>query len=177
MPSSAVAPARWHACRTRARAEKQVARLLVQRGVESYLPLVARQRQWKDRQKLVQFPMFAGYVFGRFTMSDVHAVLSTPGVSTIVKTNGQLAAIAEEELNNVRRFAAALAGTGLEGELRPLLPQGERVRVREGPFEGVEGVVMASRRRRRVLVGIAALGQGLEIDIDVRLLSPVTDPR
>jgi transcription antitermination factor NusG len=161
---------RWYACYTRARAEKQVARLLVQRGLESYLPLIARQRQWKDRKKVVQFPLFPSYVFGRFSLGDIHAVLTTPGVSTIVKTRGQLTAIADEELTNVQRFAAALARTSLEPEVRPMIAQGERVRVLEGPFEGVEGVVMASRSRKRVLVGISAIGQGLEIDIESHLL-------
>ncbi len=164
---------RWYACYTRARAEKQVAKFLQQRGIESYLPLVARQRQWKDRKKIVPFPLFPSYVFGRFSLGDVHAVLTTPGVSTIVRAQGQPAPVAEHELANVRRFAEAIARTGIEPESRPLIAEGQRVRVAEGPFEGVEGIVIESRGRKRVLVGISAIGQGLEIDIDTRLLKPV----
>ena len=165
--------ARWYACYTRARAEKQVAKTLEQRGFESYLPLVPRQRQWKDRKKVVPFPLFPSYVFGHFTLRDVHSILTTPGVSTIVRTRGQPTPIADEELDNVRRFAAAVASTGLEPDPRPLIQEGQRVRVTEGPFEGVEGIVIESRGRKRVLVGIAAIGQGLEIDIDTRLLRPL----
>ena len=164
---------RWYACYTRARAEKQVAKFLEQRGIESYLPLILRERQWKDRRKVVPFPLFPSYVFGRFALPDVHAVLSTPGVSTIVRAQGQPAPIAEEELGNVRRFAQAIASTGIEPEARPLLQGGQRVRISEGPFEGVEGLVIESRGRKRVLVGITAIGQGLEIDIDTRLLKPL----
>jgi hypothetical protein len=43
----------------------------------------------------------------------------------------------------------------------------------EGPFEGVEGIVVEARGRKRVLVGLAAIGQGLEIDIDTRLLKAI----
>lgn len=79
---------RWYACYTRARSEKQVARLLSERRIESYLPLLPRLSQWTDRRKLVEFPMFPNYVFVRFTLRDMHAVLMTPGVSTIVRVNG-----------------------------------------------------------------------------------------
>jgi len=164
---------RWYACYTRARAEKQVARTLEQRGIESYLPVVARERQWKDRRKLVEFPLFPSYVFGRFRLHDVHAVLTTPGVSTIVRASGIPTAIDEEELENVRRFARAIATTGVEPEARPLIQEGQRVQVVDGPFVGVEGVVIESRGRKRVIVGISAIGQGLEIDIDTRLLKPL----
>jgi transcription antitermination factor NusG len=147
-----------------------VASLLVQRGIESYLPLIPRQRQWKDRKKIVPFPMFPSYVFGRFAIADVHSVLTTPGLSTIVRTQGQPTPIAEDELRNVRLLAEAIARTGVEPETRPLIVDGQKVRVSDGPFEGVEGIVIESRGRKRVLVGITAIGQGLEIDIDTRLL-------
>src|SRR5687767_9382750 len=149
--------ARWYACYTRARAEKQVAKALQERGMESYLPLIPRQRQWKDRKKVVPFPLFPSYVFARFALRDVHAVLTTPGVSTIVRTQGQPAPVAEDELENVRRFAEGLAATGIEPESRPLIEEGQRIRVTEGPFEGVEGIVIENRGRKRVLVGITAI--------------------
>ena len=163
----------WYACYTRARHEKQVETQPRQRGVDSYLPLVQQVRQWSDRKKAVQFPLFPSYVFGRFTLSEVHAVLTTPGVSTIVRANGYPTPIPSGDLDNVKKFVAALAELGLEPDPRPFLTEGQWVRVLEGPFEGVEGVVVERRGRKRVLVGLAAIGQGLEIDIDTRLLKPV----
>lgn len=165
--------ARWYACYTRARAEKQVARSLSERNIDSYLPLVPQTRQWKDRKKLVSFPLFPSYVFGRFTLREVHTVLVTPGISTIVRVNGYPAPIADSELDNVRRFANALSATDIQPDPQPYFAEGEMVRVTEGPFEGVEGVVMEVRGRKRVLVGIAAIGQGLAFDIDSRFLGPV----
>jgi transcription antitermination factor NusG len=163
----------WYACYTRARHEKQVEMQLRQRGLESYLPLVQQIRQWSDRKKAVQFPLFPSYVFGRFTLSEVHAVLTTPGVSTIVRANGYPTPIPERDLENVKTFVSALAESGLDPDPRPFLAEGQWVRVLEGPFEGVEGVVVEQRGRKRVLVGLAAIGQGLEIDIDTRLLKPI----
>lgn len=163
----------WYACYTRARHEKQVESLLRERGFESYLPLVSVERQWKDRKKLVQFPLFPSYVFGRFTLKEMHGVLTTPGVSTIVRSNGYPTPIPERDIDNVQRFARAMAVSGETGDQRPFIGTGHWVRVLEGPFEGVEGVVVEQRGRKRVLVGVEAIGQGLEIDIDTRLLKPI----
>lgn len=161
---------RWYACYTRARAEKQVARSLLERQIESYLPMLPQTRQWKDRKKVVSFPLFPSYVFGRFTLRDIHVVLTTPGMSTIVRANGYPAPIPDEELDNVRRVVKAIAGSGFAPEPRPFLAEGQKVRVMEGPLEGVEGFVIELRGRKRVLVGVTAIGQGLEFDIDTRLL-------
>ena len=166
----------WYACYTRSRHEKRVDLLLGRRGIESYLPLVPRKRQWKDRKRVVEWPLFPGYVFGRFAQSELHEVLSVPGVATVVRSNGQLVAIAPEELENVRRFARALASQDAELEIRPFIAEGQWVRITEGPFEGVTGIVVARRTKRRVLVGLAAIGQGLEIDIDTRFLKAISGP-
>ena len=168
---------RWYACYTRARHEKQVADLLEQRQIESYLPLIPRERQWKDRKKLVDFPLFPSYVFGRFTLADVHRVLSLPGVATIVRVKSQPIAIPEEDLENIRRFVKAIGESGFEPKPVPFVHEGERVRVREGPFRGVVGIVLELRNRGRILVGLEAIGQGMEIDIDAQMLEPFAEVR
>lgn len=172
-PAELYSEPHWYACYTRARHEKQVEAQLRQRGMESYLPLVQQMRQWSDRKKTVQFPLFPSYVFGRFRLADLHTVLTTPGVSTIVRANGYPTPIPPGDLDNVKHFVAALADSGLEPDPRPFLAEGQWVRVMEGPFEGVEGIVVEARGRKRVLVGLAAIGQGLEIDIDTRLLKAI----
>lgn len=167
---------RWYACYTRARHEKRVAAALHERGIDSYLPLHARVQQWKDRKKRVQFPLFPGYVFGHFTLQQLHPVLTTPGVSTIIRVNGYPTPIPEREIENVRRFEAALEMTGQEAEPVPYMEIGTRIRIVDGAFEGVEGVVVERRGRQRVLVGFEAIGQGLEVDIAAHLLEPLEAP-
>jgi transcription antitermination factor NusG len=163
----------WYACQTRSRHEKQVEAALRQRGFESYLPTYLRTRQWKDRKKLVEWPLFPGYVFGRFALADLGRVLGTPGLATVVRANGRPAPIRESEVENVRRFARALSETGTAPVAVPYVAVGEVVRVRSGPFGGVCGVVLKRRNRRRVLVGVEAIGSGLEIDIEDGLLEPM----
>lgn len=160
----------WYACFTRSRAEKRVEELLRERGLDSYLPRVVREQQWKDRKKKVEWPLFPGYVFGRFTLADVHTVLTTPGVSTIVRQGGVPSAIPDEELENVRKVARVLAELGELPPVRPLLDEGDRVMVVDGPFKGIVGVVSEVRGRGRILVGLTSIGQGLEIEVGERVL-------
>lgn len=167
---------RWYACYTRARHEKRVDRLFSERGIESYLPIVPQTRQWKDRKKVVNWPMFPSYVFTRFAPREVSQVLRVPGVVSVVRSNGELVAVSVEELDNVRRFAHALATQQVQPELRPYLAEGQWVRVIDGPFEGITGIVIERRTRKRVLVGLKAIGQGLEVDIGTRSLTPISGP-
>ncbi len=176
VPEALYREPRWYACYTRARHEKQVESLLAQKGLESYLPTVPQLRQWKDRKKLVVWPLFPSYVFARFTLRDVHNVLVVPGVSTIVRTDGRPTPIPDEELANMRRFVDMVAETGVVPEVRPLIQEGDWVRIVDGPFLGVEGRVVERRGRRRVLVGLGAIGQGIEVDIATQLLKVIARP-
>ena len=177
-PGEAVGQAceRWYACHTRARREKRVARFLLDRDIGAYLPTVPLTRTWADRRKVVEFPLFPGYVFARFGLLELHRVLTVPGVATVVRMGGRPAAIPAAEIDNVRRVAAGLALTRTVPEPQPLR-DGEAVCVIDGPFRGVSGVVSEMRGRRRVLVGLHAIGLGISIDVDMRLLQAQTPAR
>lgn len=157
----------WFACHTRARHEKAVAGLLQRQGIESFLPLRPQRSRWKDRVKLVHFPVFPSYVFVRFTLDHLTRVLSTHGVFTIVAVAGHPTPIPAREIESLRRASEAASQTGAEIQAAPLVHEGTRVRVASGPFQGVEGTVVERRGRKRVLVGITAIGQGLEIDVRI----------
>lgn len=165
--------ARWYACYTRARHEKRVERVLRDRGIDSYLPTVARESQWKDRRKTVDWPLFPGYVFGRFTLRDVHTVLTTPGIATIVRSNGYPTPIPDDELENVRRVARVIGELGELPPVRPMLAKGQPVVISDGPFKGIFGFVAQLRNRGRVLVGLASIGQGLEIEVNEAFVKPL----
>lgn len=166
-----LAEPRWYACYTRGRAEKKVGALLPRLGIETYLPLVPRERSWADRMKQVDWPLFPSYVFARFPLESVSTVLRTPGISTIVRLGGEYVPIEDSEIDNIRRFADALARRGWDAvEPVTYIGAGDRVRVIDGPFSGVEGIVVRRRRRDRLVVGLGAIRQGFEVDIPARQL-------
>jgi transcription antitermination factor NusG len=84
--------------------------------------------------------------------------------------------VPEDELENVRLFAKALRGGESELERRPFMEEGQWVEVLDGPFRGVRGVVVQRRGRRRVLIGVKAIGQGLEVNVDTGALRPIPSP-
>ena len=162
----------WYACYTRARAEKRVEQLLLEQNLDAYLPTMTRERVWADRKKLVVFPLFPSYVFGRFSHAELHSVLSIPGVATVVRYAGRLAPIADAEIENIRLLATGLACTDQHPEPQPLR-EGQWVRVVDGPFKGMEGVLIEEPRRTCVLAGLRTIGQGLTIRIDHAMIQAI----
>lgn len=153
----------WYACYTRPRAEKKVHLMLGERAVESYLPAVPRVHRWRDRRRTVIVPLFPSYVFAR--TDSLLTVLETPGVCGVVRFESRPALIPDSDIRNIERFVQALTGAG-RVKARPVaFQQGERVRITGGPFAGVEGVVVRRRNHRRVMVGLAAIGAGFEVDV------------
>lgn len=163
----------WYACRTRARAEKQVDRLLTRAGVESYLPLVELERQWADRTKRVGFPLFPGYTFARFPRKHLLEVVQTPGLVMVVSENGLPAPIRDEEMESVRRFVMGQQETGAPPTPEPWWEPGTPILVKEGPFKGMRGYLMESRGRRRVAVKLDALKMAFSVELDTRDLEKV----
>jgi transcription antitermination factor NusG len=175
----ASARSRWYACQVMSRAEKKVARYLDDQGIESFVPLMSVESQWKDRKKIVELPLFRGYLFARFSLDRFGSVLRVPGIATVVRHNGAPAPIADEDIENVRRFAEHLAGAGLEPEPVRQFVEGQRVRILAAPFAGsVEGVVMDLRpgQNVEVFVGVQLIGQFVRIKVRAEDLEPVDSP-
>jgi transcription antitermination factor NusG len=145
--------------------------MLEERGIESFLPLVLRERRWSDRRTQVEFPLFPSYVFARFELSESGEVLRIPGVAGLVSSQGRPAPIDDAELDNVREFAARLRGGGVTAEPCPYFAAGSEVEVIAGPLTGLRGRVTGHRGRARVIIGLAAIGQGMAVEIDSRHLA------
>jgi transcription antitermination factor NusG len=141
-------------------------------GFESYLPLVELERQWADRKKRVAFPLFPGYVFARFRLVEMHEILKTPGVVTVVRVNGYPTPIREEELESVRRLVAGVNQTGVMPSPSDYLEEGEEVVVAEGPFKGMYGVLLEIKGRATVVVRLSAIRQAVRVTLDRRLVRP-----
>jgi transcription antitermination factor NusG len=107
-------------------------------------------------------PLFAGYVFARG--EAVGRIVETLGVYDVIRFDGRPALVPDADIRNIRRFVQALTATRRETP-SVTFREGERVCIIAGPFRGVEGVVARARNRRRVIVGLAAIGAGFELDV------------
>lgn len=167
----------WFACYTHGRHEKRVAARMEECGIESYLPTFVRAHRWSDRTRQVRVPMFPSYVFGRFVMGELSRVLGIRGLSTIVRVRGRPQPVPDLEIEQVRRLARLAEEQGIEPDMVPFLEEGTRVRIIDGPFVGVEGVVTKRQKKTAVYVGLSAIQQGLTIEVPLDSLERVApDP-
>ena len=160
----------WFACRTRPRAEKKAERQRDRAGIEAFLPLVYRERQWADRTKVVGFPLFPGYLFARFHLREMAAVLQLPLLSAVVATNGVPTPVRDEEIDAVRKLVDRARQTGIEPQPADFLEPGEEIVVVDGPFRGLHGVLLEHRGSTRVAVKLSAIRQAVAIELDRKCL-------
>jgi transcription antitermination factor NusG len=167
-PAEYVEP-RWYAVQTCANHEKRVLRQLDQRTVEAYLPLYESVRRWKDRRVTLDLPLFPGYVFVHLALRDRLRVLQTPSVVRLVGFSGQPTALPDHEIEALRR--------GLAGEMRlephPYLKVGHRVRVRSGPLQGLQGILVRKKNGSRFVISLDLIMRSVAAEIDVAELEPV----
>jgi transcriptional antiterminator NusG len=159
---------KWYAIRTRARHEKRVHGALVERGVESFLPLWERWSRWKDRKKKVQFPLFPGYGFVRLDLAARLAVLRTPGVVGFVTAPDGPAPVATEEIDAIRRLVFG----ALHYDPHPFLAEGMEVEVVRGPLAGVRGRLMRKDRSASLVIAVTLIKQAVAVEIDAADVNP-----
>ena len=153
----------WYAVRTTARWETLASAELSRRGIETYLPVCHVKRRWSDRIKILDEPLFSGYLFGHFPLEDRIRVLETPGVRQIVSIGATPAPIDETEIENLRRLVTAQPLL----VPWPYLSAGQRVRIDKGPLAGVEGYVLrAEVDALRIVVSVDLLQRSVATEID-----------
>lgn len=163
----------WYALRTRPRHEKRVHDQLEQAGVESFSAVAPVEREWADRTRRVRMPLFPGYIFVKVALEDVAQVLRWPGAVDLVRSQGTPVVVREEEMDAVRQLVDGVAKTGGLPEPADYLAPGRRVRVTDGPFQGLEGLLVEARGGPRVSVRFDALRQAKAVQVNRELLAPL----
>ena len=154
---------RWYAIRTRSRYERVVERQLQGQGIDVFSPFISRICQWSDRRKVVETPLFAGYAFVRIAPypEERIRVLKAQGVVEIVGGQGQGVPIPSEQIDAVRAAVAA----NLPFAQHVFLKVGQRVRVRGGSLDGVEGILVAQNGSRNLVISVEPIQRSLSICI------------
>jgi transcription antitermination factor NusG len=152
----------WYALYTAPRHEKRVADQIDQQGISCFLPLYRSVRRWKDRRKELAMVLFPGYVFVQMPLQIRLRVLQLPGAVRLVTFNGQPAALPEEEIESLR---TRLSGSG-NVEPHPYLNAGQRVRVRSGPLQGLEGIIVRTKDRCRIVLSIHLIMRSMAVEVD-----------
>ena len=153
----------WFAIETRPRFEKKVFAQLDHQGVEVFLPLLTESHMWSDRRKTVTVPLFPGYAFVHINQSRVswHAVLQTAGLIRFVSFGGTVLPIPSKQIEDLQLL---LQEKG-QFSLHPFVHAGQRVRIRGGCLNGLEGTLVQNERQKLV-ISIQSIQRSLAIEAE-----------
>jgi transcription antitermination factor NusG len=163
--------AAWYAVQTRARHEKRIGEELQKRGVCVFVPTMRAAHRWSDRTKMVEVPIFSCYVFVKVVASSAQRleVLKTVGVFRFVSQKGEPAPIPDSEIESLRTVMA----NKLPVTARGFLKIGQKVRIRGGALDGVEGVLTESNGARKLVISVDLLQQSVEVTVEGYAVEPV----
>jgi transcription termination/antitermination protein NusG len=162
LPPTEAGGANWYALYTAPRHEKKVADQIHGQGIACFLPLYRSVRRWKDRRKELAMVLFPGYVFVRMALQNRLRVLQLPGAVRLVSFNGQPAALPANEIEGLRNRLSC------SGNIRPhpYLSVGRRARVRSGPLQGLEGIILRTKDRCRIILSIHLIMRSVAVEVD-----------
>ena len=162
---------KWYALYTKPRWEKKIDSVLIRKGIESWCPLQKIERQWSDRKKIIEDPLFKSYVFVRIDATEKSKVLSTDGVLNFVHYLGKPAVIKNDEVDTIKRYLsekdASIFIISEEG-----FKEETKIRVNYGVFMGNEGTVLRGGKKK-VYVKLESLGQIMVVEFSAEFLSPI----
>lgn len=161
----------WYAVQTRPRHEKTVVSLLSRKGVTTFLPTLTEVHRWSDRKKTVELPLFACYVFVQLGPGneDRQKVLRVDSVLGFAGNPGHGTPIPDEQIEAIR----TLMEKGMPYACHPFLKTGQRVRIRNGALEGIEGILLSRKGDSRLVISIDAMQRSVAIQIDGLDVEPI----
>ena len=162
-------PVHWYAVHTRARHERAIKHKLEAQGVETLLPAFREVHRWSDRRKTIELPVFACYLFvhAALTNHEQAKIAYTDGILRIVGSGATPTAIPDEQIETIQRLVAG----GAEISSYPFMKVGQRVRIRGGALEGIEGIIL-SQKDQTLIVSIDAIQRSLAVRLSGYDLEP-----
>jgi transcriptional antiterminator NusG len=157
-------PQNWYVVYVKSRQEFVTAADLMQKNIVVFLPTFKKVNQWKDRRKLVEYPLFPGYLFVQLsdTPGAYLEVLKTRGVVTFVSLEpGTPTPVDSAEMTSLR----LLLESGKEIDVRPGLQEGTRVRLTNGPLVDASGILIRKENEFVFVVNIELLGRNVAVRV------------
>lgn len=135
---------------------------MVDRGISCYLPLIRTLRQWSDRKKWVELPLFSSYIFVFSKASELYKIHSVPGAIKFVSFEGQPVEIPEQQIENIKWI---LSTDIYSQPLAEKIPYGATVEIIKGPLRGLRAEMVQYNNRRKIILRVDQLNQSVEIQI------------
>ncbi len=154
---------KWFAIYAKSRSEKKVHKLLEDIDVESFLPLITRVKQWSDRKKKVEEPLFRSYLFVHIDLTDYYKVLQVPGVVKFINFENRPVPVPENQIVAIRQY---VNDSDLHDDINyDDFKEGELVRIKSGQMKDLVGRFVKIKGKHRIIIDIESVGQSLPINI------------
>lgn len=163
----------WVAIYTNPRAEKKTCQYLQEMGYEAYVPLRRKLHKWSDRWKSVEEPLITSYIFVKMRDKDVIPIRTVKGVGYIISWHGQPAVIPDKQIEAIRRMVDAEADMHIMSDAN--LKKDAHVRIVEGQFAGLEGILISDCKDGNFGVSITGLDFTLVMQVEASLLQVVME--
>jgi len=155
----------WYAVYTRSRGEKVAAKLLQDQGIEVYLPMQRKLRQWSDRKKWVEVPYINSYLFVYTSEKEYYDILNTQGIIRYITFEGKAAAIPEWQIDAMKKIISSDTPVTFSAHR---FKKGEVIQVESGALMGLEGeVVRDTDGKKKVMIRIGKLGVSMLVHLDL----------
>lgn len=159
----------WNVVYVASRQEKKVAMQLGKDNINHFLPVFKKLRQWSDRKKWVELPLFSGYIFVNITPVQRDKVLQVAGALAYVRYNGADAEVKQKEIDTIQTLLQS--GYALESVTVPDdYEKGEKVMVTEGPLIGKVGEIIRKNKKKAFLISFETLGQSIKVELPHQIL-------
>lgn len=162
----------WRVIYVSSRQEKKVTEMLLRLKIQHYLPLVKTLRQWSDRKKWVELPLFHGYVFVRPENARRDEVLQIPGVVKYLQYNGKDAIATNAEIETI--MAIIQNGYDVaEHDFNASFEPGDVVSISQGPLKGYQGEFLRFGGDDYAIVHFETLGRAMRVKLPKQLVKKI----
>jgi transcriptional antiterminator RfaH len=162
----------WYVAYTRSRYEHVLERLLNNINISAYIPKHRYIKQWSDRKKLVEEPLFKSYVFVHATPLEYHLSVTIPGFVRYVHHCGKPAVISEKEMEFIRIASEKYENIEIVENKWAI---GDRAIIVKGALKGHLGTIVQFRGKYRVAFSIESLGLALLVDMPISYLEKIVN--
>lgn len=165
--NTGISNSKWYPVYTHARAEKKACQALVNKGIETYLPLHRQLKQWSDRKKWVEEPFIKSYLFVRISDHEQAEVLMTKGIARFIYFSNKVASMPDRQVEELKLLMASPYELEItEENLQP----GEKIMIKAGPLKGITGEIIAYRSQKQLILRLESLGCSIIVHVSASLI-------
>ncbi|MCF6248271.1 MAG: UpxY family transcription antiterminator [Desulfobacula sp.] len=165
----------WYALLTKSNFEQTVYAAVIKKKIEAFLPKIKKKSRRKDRQLMLELPIFPGYIFVKSTIqaTDQLKILKTMGAVRILGNQSGPIAIPKFQIESLKILTSANMDL-LTGERVPLKKK-DMVQILSGPMAGVRGEFSRYQGRGRVIINIDLLRQYVGVEVSEENIEKIPD--